>query len=896
MFFFRGKDNQRKSNKAAHRNGRRFFSNNSTAVPSGGPPIVQNNSNTTANSDQDVVDDDLEQLRESPIAMAWMQHREKYHQQQEFLRKQQQSPQHAPLSLLLPSPPARTDQSSTDTLPSRLSHNSNDAICHSPKTAESGSDNASHNSGSLASDFTPIVTNGAYQQRQQQAGDDSSTLASNEQLSVQQPQLLEEGEEYDDADKAVVDAEDGHETVESSSSSSNSPTTIPHEPMVAAAAGTADASDTPQPSLLPSRSGDTSSSGSSSTDIVSHAAVASAGSSSLQHATLRKSNRRGYLSTSNVSNKTKALNSDNDDRRRPWWCCRSTKHLLLCLLLLLLLAIGIIVASVYASRRNNKTQTEPSSSKSAPFGNANDSGLEQAGDNGSSGNASDSGSEQAGDNGTSGNGDNTGIGNATQTDSGDRNQASNNTVVQLPPVDMTTNEPTAAPTVRSTPLPTNGPTFTANAASLVETSTTKMVQGRAAREAFGAGLAISGDGTVMAVGAPKASVQLMDATSTTGTTVQDYAGIVSVYRLSQTAINATSSTDRWEQQGDLLLGSASSDYFGTAVAMNYDGSMIVVGEPGHDGNGDRSGQVRAFITAGTDENGVAVYKQFGQSLVGSVATACFGSAVAASQNGYRIAVGAPYYSGDMTMQGQVSVYEFINGQWQILGEPLIGLGQFDWLGTAIDLSPDGSVLVASAPHDSSNNGYVLAWQWDGSTWNQLGGNGMVNSLSPATSSDRFGQSVSISENGVNSYRVAIGVPSKQVGDISSAGVVLVYEYSIDEFKWKRIADPVYNAVQGEEFGSSVKLASYGANLVIGAPGYNMRVGSVSFFFIDSITDLWVKSQPDVKGTNALDEFGSSIAIAGSQINGQEMSVAIGAAAEKSTQPGYVLSWTQQSVR
>ena len=481
-----------------------------------------------------------------------------------------------------------------------------------------------------------------------------------------------------------------------------------------------------------------------------------------------------------------------------------------------------------------------------------------------------------------------------------------------PPLNVVgeTTAPTTLPP--ATAAPTRSPTISAD----IPPFSIRMVQARAPRDAFGSGLALSGDGMVMAVGAPKASVRMestdtgatsTEQTTSNGTTTTEsaanittttktFAGIVSVYRLQSMTTDSTGAlSERWQQQGNLLVGEESSDYFGTAVATNYDGSLVIVGEPGDDGSGDRAGQVQAFIYTSSSDGTSGAYQRIGSTILGPSAMSHFGSAIAASQNGNRIAIGAPYFTGDQTMQGLVSVFELVNNQWQAVGQPLTGLGPFDWLGSAVDLSPDGTVLVASAPHDAINNGYVMAWRWDGSTWNPLGSNGMINTLSPATSTDRYGHSVSIDETDYGTYRVAIGVPSKQVGDMAGAGVVLVYEYSESEAKWRRVSDPAYNGVQGEEFGSSVKLAMNGNKLVVGAPGYNNRAGLVTFYHLDSTLNIWSKSQQKVKGANPSDEFGKSIAIAEPIQNGR-VSVAVSATAEQGLAPGYVLSFTQQDTQ
>jgi hypothetical protein len=482
-------------------------------------------------------------------------------------------------------------------------------------------------------------------------------------------------------------------------------------------------------------------------------------------------------------------------------------------------------------------------------------------------------------------------------------------VVNLPPVDM--NEEAAPTPYSATLAPTSSITDTAATTAFPPHAT--LFYGQTYDRAFGASIALakktsSSTQWSIGIGAPSAIINdtLLDA----GRVVlyKQVGGDSTPSLFNNNNTSTFANTSFWQLQNEpsssssnngggdgisLLTGSATEDHFGTSICMNDNGSIMVVGGPGQDTvNGDRSGAVRTYVY---DEDANR-YKRLGQALIlGRGKTSYFGAAVALNQDGTRLAVGAPYYSGNVRMEGEVLVYEWNDddSKWVPLGESLDGLSQFDWLGSAVDLSSDGTLLVASAPHDSVNNGYVLAWKWNGNTWDRLGGNSMFNRLSPASPEDRYGQSLSLTETDDGTYRVALGIPYKEVSGRANAGVALVYEYLDDESRWKRVGFPVYHGVSDEEFGYSVKLYGNGNKLIVGAPGYDSRKGLVRFYEYDSAANEWVQSADDVKGTKALDGLGASIAVAEPEDGSNQVMIALGATADDSGRPGYVVSFVQE---
>jgi hypothetical protein len=167
------------------------------------------------------------------------------------------------------------------------------------------------------------------------------------------------------------------------------------------------------------------------------------------------------------------------------------------------------------------------------------------------------------------------------------------------------------------------------------------IDGEAAGDQSGYSVAISNDGTTVGIGAPESD-------NTTGTS----AGQVRVY-----SINSTS--NRWIQLGADLDGTSTSVSFGLSLAMSADGKTIVSAEPYQDTiYGLRTGQVRVYSFNSISNSWV----QIGDVINGTAQEDYFGTAVAMSADGTVIAVGATRNdNGNGMNAGTVRVYKYIPG-------------------------------------------------------------------------------------------------------------------------------------------------------------------------------------------------------------------------------------------
>ena len=146
---------------------------------------------------------------------------------------------------------------------------------------------------------------------------------------------------------------------------------------------------------------------------------------------------------------------------------------------------------------------------------------------------------------------------------------------------------------------------------------------------------------------------------------------------------------KWEQLGGDITGEVGGDEAGSAVSLSKDGSRLAVGAAQEKSKG--KGKVRVYHYD-DDLNWI----KLGADLVGEADEDMFGSTVAISGSGARLAVGAPYHDpGGLEKQsaGHVRVFEWNKEAWSPMGNAINGNVKGDMSGWSVSLSDDGSRLA-----------------------------------------------------------------------------------------------------------------------------------------------------------------------------------------------------------
>jgi outer membrane protein assembly factor BamB len=257
--------------------------------------------------------------------------------------------------------------------------------------------------------------------------------------------------------------------------------------------------------------------------------------------------------------------------------------------------------------------------------------------------------------------------------------------------------------------------------------------------------------------------------------------------------------------------------FGSAVAISSDGARIAVGSPGRSNR--FPGSVYVVDWASNTTN---VFKETAADWTPGT---YFGSAVAISSDGARIAVGAPGHSDASFNQGSLYVLDGTTGTtlFKVMAADGFHLGKR--FGSAVAMSSDGTRIAVGAPGDSGPGSVYVV---DGTTGTTLF---KATAADEAQEGDKFGYAVAMSSDG---NRIAVGAKcgsgKSQEGQDCVGSV-----YVVDGVNGKTLFK--VTAADGaayDYFGAAVAMSSDGARIAVGAPWDDGRPddparGSVTVF-------------------------------------------------------------------
>lgn len=339
-------------------------------------------------------------------------------------------------------------------------------------------------------------------------------------------------------------------------------------------------------------------------------------------------------------------------------------------------------------------------------------------------------------------------------------------------------------------------------------------------DTFGRSISLNNDGTRIAIGA-----YLND------TNAED-AGQVKVFD----NINST-----WVQVGQDILGQNEEDYKGAAVALNEDGTILVIGSMGY-GPG-LTGRVSVY----KESNGV--WSQMGSHIEGA-SSSVFGQRVAISSDGTRIVMSGASATGNGSVNnGLVQVYEFNGIDWFQLGQDIWGEALADFLGTNISMNATGNRIAMSAPMHSgasaNNVGRVYMYELEGNTWVPLG---------------------QVLEGTIEAQELGRGIVMNDTGDLVAVGsanylntLSTVQVYKLVEDTWIAYGQELSGVAEDDRYGSTLDFNGTGTILAVSAP-----FDSTSGFIRGAVrlyqdqNENWVQVGDDIYGEADEDRAGISI--------------------------------------
>ena len=366
-----------------------------------------------------------------------------------------------------------------------------------------------------------------------------------------------------------------------------------------------------------------------------------------------------------------------------------------------------------------------------------------------------------------------------------------------------------------------------------------------AADRFGYALAVSGDGDTLAVGAPleDSAALLID-----GAEADDCADAVPVNCAEDSGavyvLVRDPGTAGWTQQAYVKASNTGAgDNFGHAVALSQDGNTLIVGAPLEDANGSGEGDNSA-----ADSGAAYVYTRSGATW---------------------------------------SLQSYLKAS-----NPEAG----DNFGHAVALAGEGATLAVGAPLEDGNgsgegdnsaadSGAVYVFAASGGGWSQQA---YLKASNPEAG-DNFGQAVSLSRDGDT---LAAGAPLEDSaallingsqGDNSAADSGAAYVFTRTGVTWsQQVYVKSSNTDAGDHFGHALALAGDGATLAVTAPFEDSAALSIGGDAVDDCEGIvLINCEPDsgaayiyarngatwgaqayVKASNttAQDNFGQAVAL------------------------------------
>ena len=366
-----------------------------------------------------------------------------------------------------------------------------------------------------------------------------------------------------------------------------------------------------------------------------------------------------------------------------------------------------------------------------------------------------------------------------------------------------------------------------------------------------------------------------------------------------------------------MEGEALGDYSGNTLAMSHDGTVVAIGAHGNDDGGSNAGHVRVYALNGNSwvQRGVDIDGAFSNNL---------GRSVALNADGTKLVIGIPNKaspSGD-AQAGVVRVLVWNGVSWSQRGIEIVGETAGDQSGWSVDISDDGTVVAIGAHRNDdagSNAGHVRVYRWFGGNWVQRGGdmdgealndysgfdvscnaacsvvaigaygNDDAGSMAGQTrvyiyssvlnawarrgsdidgvdAGDTSGKAVALNSDG-NTLVIGATIHDGDDGaggTITQSGLVRVYTWDSASSAWTQQGSDIFGDVANAWNGASVAVNADGSTIAMGASrGTNENgamTGQVKIYTWDGATSAWIVNAQSLFGEGAADYFGNAVAL------------------------------------
>jgi len=300
--------------------------------------------------------------------------------------------------------------------------------------------------------------------------------------------------------------------------------------------------------------------------------------------------------------------------------------------------------------------------------------------------------------------------------------------------------------------------------------------------------------------------------------------------------------------------------FGGSVSMSSDGMKVIVGAMHDDEGVSDTGAAYIFTYSGGSWDA-------GTKIVApdKAQDDRFGSSVGMSGNGTKVIVGAYIEDhnvaggAELASAGSAYIYTYDGSNWDT-GTKIVASDRAasDLFGRSVAMNSDGTkAIVGASGNDGVGGEAAYIFTYNGSSWVQQ----QILVASDGAEDDKFGFDVAMNSSGT---KVIVGAHLNHAGSLSDAGAAYIYTYNGSSWDTgTKIVAPDKEAA--DRFGFSVGMSSDGTRVIVGAylehAGVLIDTGSAYIYTYDgSNWDTGTKISAPVGDRTANDQFGTSVAM------------------------------------
>lgn len=293
---------------------------------------------------------------------------------------------------------------------------------------------------------------------------------------------------------------------------------------------------------------------------------------------------------------------------------------------------------------------------------------------------------------------------------------------------------------------------------------------------FGGSVAISSDGSIIAVGGPDTSYE------------SDSSGHVKLFQYLG---------NDWVQLGNTIYGNEFGDLFGTAISLSANGTRIAIGAPSDNTGEWNAGNISVFDFKNE------IWTKIGQTFYGAYSNENMGYSLALSSDGNRLAIKRQTGGNNngVNVRKDIEVREFDGNAWNLIAQPI--LGYLASYGNYISLSNNGNIVAIGVGRPFAG---VYVFELNGSQWSLLGSEIEMEYITSSLSA------LSLSGDGKT---LAIGdVLNGDAGSYS--GQVRVFKFDDENSNdWEQLGIDI-SGLTSDYFGKGLSLSNDATRLVSGA--------------------------------------------------------------------------------